>query len=111
MNSCLFCRIVKKKLPADIIIESDDMLSFKDIDPQATTHILVIPKDHISSILNSDTAVIKRMFRMANKIVKKSSLAKDGFRYVINTGSDGGQTIDHLHLHILGGRKLNWPPG
>tara|TARA_B100000029_G_scaffold155326_2_gene150672 strand:- start:541 stop:876 length:336 start_codon:yes stop_codon:yes gene_type:complete len=111
MNNCIFCSIINNQSSADIISENIDVLSFKDINPQASTHILVIPKKHIDDVLNADSTIIEKMFMMANDIVTKSSLSKDGFRYVINTGSDGGQTVDHLHLHILGGRQLNWPPG
>jgi len=113
-NNCLFCNIISGNIPADKVDENILALAFRDINPQAPTQILVIPKLHISSTLelNEDNGqYLSAISQMANAIAEKENLVKEGFRWVINTGKYGGQTVDHLHLHILGGRQLNWPPG
>ncbi len=112
--NCLFCDIVAKKIPAEIIYESKHTIAFHDISPQAPTHILIIPKLHFSNILaltQNDTEIMNSLFKAINKISNQLSLTKNGFRIVTNTGQDGGQTVDHLHFHLLAGRALTWPPG
>ncbi|MCI0618774.1 histidine triad nucleotide-binding protein [bacterium] len=109
--SCLFCKIINKEIPAKIVSEEDDWLAFRDINPQAPTHVLVIPKEHIDNISNAkDEKLLGRLFQKAASIAKSENL-ENGFRVVVNTGDDGGQTVHHLHIHVLGGRQLHWPPG
>ncbi|MDP6570708.1 MAG: histidine triad nucleotide-binding protein [Candidatus Marinimicrobia bacterium] len=113
-ENCLFCNIISGTVPADKVDENDLALAFRDINPQAPAHILVIPKLHIASTLelnNDNSQYLQAVTQMANAIAKNEDLSDQGFRWVINTGKYGGQTVDHLHLHILGGRQLNWPPG
>ncbi len=109
--SCLFCKIINKEIPAKIVEEEDDWLAFRDINPQAPTHVLVIPKEHIDNIAKgSDEKLLGKLFQKACSIAKSEKL-DNGFRLVVNTGDDGGQTVHHLHIHVLGGRQLHWPPG
>jgi histidine triad (HIT) family protein len=109
----LFCDIVKKKIPADIVYESDTVLGFKDISPQAPVHILVIPKEHTESIVTMDPqqAQMNDVLKAIQEITTNLGLDENGFRVVTNCGSWGGQTVHHVHFHILGGRPLSWPPG
>ncbi len=112
--SCLFCDIIAKKIPAEIVYESDDVIAFHDIAPQAPLHLLIIPKKHLSNVLaftSNDATLLTSLFTAINIIVNKFNLTQNGFRIVTNTGEDGGQTVDHLHFHLLGGRSLTWPPG
>ena len=114
MNNCLFCKIVKGEIPTEILAENDLALAFRDIDPKAPTHILIIPKIHIESTLELDDSNSKSLLAMtqlANIISKQEGIDEKGYRWVVNTGKDGGQTVFHLHLHLLGGRSVNWPPG
>ena len=114
MNNCLFCKIVKGEIPTEILAENDLALAFRDIDPKAPTHILIIPKIHIESTLELDDSNSKSLLAMTqlpNIISKQEGIDEKGYRWVVNTGKDGGQTVFHLHLHLLGGRSLNWPPG
>lgn len=110
--NCLFCKIVRKEIPAKIVSETADTLAFRDINPQAPQHILVIPKRHIAN-LNAldDPSVVSRLTEAAKQIARQENFADSGYRVVINTLADGGQTVDHLHLHLLGGRHMKWPPG
>jgi len=109
--SCLFCKIIKKEIPATVIDEDEDFVAFRDINPQAPTHALVIPKEHVKDIANaSDADQLGRLLKKACEIARKERL-DGGFRVVVNTGEDGGQTVHHLHVHVLGGRRLTWPPG
>lgn len=111
-DACLFCRIVRREIPADIVWEDEHSLAFRDIDPKAPTHVLVIPKEHIASLeMASDPLVIGRLALAAAAIARTDGIAHAGYRTVINTGADGGQTVFHVHLHLLGGRALRWPPG
>jgi histidine triad (HIT) family protein len=114
MENCLFCKIVNKQINSEIVFENDDVLVFKDVNPKAPVHLLVIPKKHVSSIVEieelSDKQVYE-MFKIIAKIAKEMGLDRDGFRVVINTGASAGQSVDHLHFHILGKRSFNWPPG
>jgi histidine triad (HIT) family protein len=110
---CLFCKIVAGTIPAKRVYEDDLCLSFADIHPQAPTHLLIIPKEHIVSQAQakaSHAALLGRLLATAANLARDSGL-DGGYRVVINTGPDGGQTVDHLHLHLLGGRAMNWPPG
>ena len=111
---CLFCKIINKNIPAKIVSENNNALAFNDVNPQAPIHILVVPKVHISSILdinNKNINYFSEMSLLANKIIEEEKINKDGCRWVINAGKHGGQTVNHLHLHILSGRIMNWPPG
>jgi len=109
---CLFCRIVRGEIPAKRVAESDTCLAFRDIGPQAPTHVLVVPKQHVASLNEpADTAVVAEMTALARQIAKDEGIAEPGYRLVINTGKHGGQTVIHLHLHLLGGRQMHWPPG
>ena len=112
--SCIFCKIVAREIPADIVYEDEQVLAFKDVNPQAPTHCLVIPKRHIQSIAeleDRDNEVLCQCFGAIRKLVSELSLDQKGFRVVANTGDEGGQTVPHLHFHLLGGRQLHWPPG
>lgn len=111
--SCVFCEIVKGNLNSDIIYEDEEILAFKDIEPKAPVHFLVIPKKHIKSVLElseEDLAVISKIFWNIKDIAQNLGLEK-GFRIINNCGDDGGQTVSHIHFHVLGKRKMNWPPG
>ncbi|MDB4886598.1 MAG: histidine triad protein [Gemmatimonadetes bacterium] len=111
-ESCLFCRIVRREIPAAIIWEDEHSLAFRDIDPKAPTHVLVIPKSHVASLNDADDALaIGRLSVAAAGIATSEGIAERGYRTVINTGRDAGQTVFHLHLHLLGGRHMSWPPG
>ena len=110
---CIFCKIANKEIPSQIVYEDDKVIAFKDLDPQAPVHFLVIPKEHIASAdeLNADNcAVVGHIFSVIPKIAKELGLT-DGYRVVNNCGKDGGQTVGHIHFHVLGGRLLAWPPG
>ena len=114
MSDCLFCRIIDKRIPASIVYEDDRVLAFTDINPQAPLHALVIPKTHIPS-LNDLTpehdALVGRMFRRAAALASERGVSNLGYRTVFNTGPQAGQSVFHIHLHVLGGRSLSWPPG
>jgi histidine triad (HIT) family protein len=110
---CLFCNIASGAIPVTRLYEDDLTLAFPDINPQAPTHILIIPKQHIASVAHAtpvDTPLLGHLFAAAAQVARDQNLAS-GYRLVINTGPDGGQTVDHLHLHLLGGRHMTWPPG
>ncbi len=111
---CLFCKIIEKKIPAKIVYEDERVLAFEDIGPQAPVHILVIPKKHIATSLDieeADNELIGYMYQTANKLAKENGIADSGFRLVMNCHADAGQTVFHIHLHMLGGRPMQWPPG
>lgn len=111
-NDCLFCRIVRKEIPAKIVAEDEHCVAFRDINPQAPTHILVIPREHVASLNEvRDGGVIAQMHLMAARLAQAEGLAERGYRTVINTNADAGQTVFHVHLHLLGGRHMVWPPG
>lgn len=112
--NCLFCRIIERKIPSKIIYEDERVLAFDDINPQAPIHVLVIPKKHISTSLelkNEDNELIGYMFQIANKIAKDKGVAERGFRLVMNSNREAGQSVFHIHLHLLAGRPMHWPPG
>lgn len=111
-TDCLFCRIVKKEIAATIVAEDANCVAFRDINPQAPTHVLVIPRQHIASLNEAkDPAILGQMQLMAVQIARKEGLGERGYRIVINTNGDAGQTVFHVHLHLLGGRRFAWPPG
>jgi histidine triad (HIT) family protein len=111
-DDCLFCRIVRKEIPARLAAETDHCVAFHDIDPKAPVHVLVIPREHVASLSEAkDPAVIGRLALLAAEIAEREGIAEGGYRTVINTNADAGQTVFHLHLHLLGGRRLGWPPG
>ena len=104
---CVFCKIIRKEMPADIVLEEEDLIAFRDIRPQAPVHILVVPKEHISSLLELGEELAGKLLRAAAEIARKEGIAGRGFRVVVNCGPEGGQVIPHLHFHVLGGRKLS----
>lgn len=111
-SACLFCRIASGEIPATKVAESDRCLAFRDITPQAPTHVLVIPRAHVESLNQfDDPALAAELLAMARDVAAADGLAERGYRVVINTNADGGQTVFHLHLHVLGGRAMRWPPG
>jgi histidine triad (HIT) family protein len=111
-NDCLFCRIIRKEVPATIVAENGHCVAFRDLNPQAPTHVLVIPRQHVASLNEAkDPNVIGQMHQMAVQIAKTEGLADRGYRTLINTNADAGQTVFHIHLHLLGGRRMSWPPG
>jgi histidine triad (HIT) family protein len=114
MSDCLFCKMVSGEIKPDTVMETEDVLAFRDISPQAPTHILIIPKKHISTIndiTDEDTEVMGKLYQVAKEIAAQEGLAEPGYRTVMNCNSDGGQAVYHIHLHLLGGRQLGWPPG
>jgi histidine triad (HIT) family protein len=113
-EGCIFCRIIRKEIPAKIAGESDGAFAFHDVNPKAPVHILIIPKTHIESVNDLDTdlaVVLSEMTLMAKKLAKQNQIDASGFRLVMNTGRDAGQSVFHLHMHLLGGRMMEWPPG
>jgi histidine triad (HIT) family protein len=112
--NCLFCKIIERKIPSKIVYEDERVLAFEDINPQAPIHVLVIPKKHISTSLeikNEDNELIGYMFQIANKIAADRKVAERGFRVVMNCNREAGQSVLHIHLHLLAGRAMHWPPG
>ena len=116
MGETIFSKIIRKEIPAEIVYENDKVLAFKDINPQAPVHVIIVPK--ISEIEttrdidpNKHSDLLASMFEAANKIAKDFGVSESGFRLVLNCGADAGQEVYHLHMHLLGGRKMNWPPG
>lgn len=114
MTDCLFCKMVAGEIKPDTVYEDDDVLAFRDLHPQAPTHVLVIPKTHISTINDikpDHAALIGKLFLAAQKVAKEDKIAEPGYRTVMNCNEGGGQSVFHIHLHVLGGRALGWPPG
>ena len=114
MSDCLFCKIIAGEIPCNKIYEDSEMLAFRDINPMAPVHFLLVPKKHIKSLLEveaEDAALVGRLLCKAQELAKQQGCEEKGGRFVINAKRDGGQTVDHLHIHILGGRALGWPPG
>lgn len=110
--NCLFCRIVAQEAPANVVYQDDGFLAFRDIKPQAPVHILVIPRQHVASLNEAqDNLLLGKLLLRARDVARKQGLADRGYRVVINTNEEGGQTVFHLHAHILGGRAMQWPPG
>jgi len=111
---CLFCKIIERQIPAAIVYEDDRVLAFNDINPQGPTHVLIVPKRHIATLNDlaaPDDAMVGELVRRAAAIAKERGLDAGGFRTVFNTNKDAGQTVFHIHLHLIGGRSLTWPPG
>ena len=109
---CLFCKIAAGDIPANVVKQNDEFLAFRDIDPQAPVHVLVIPKHHVESLNALDDAgVAGRMLMFARDIAEQESVHESGYRVVLNTNGDGGQSVFHIHAHVLGGRGMRWPPG
>ena len=114
MPDCLFCRLAAGEIPASIVFEDDQLVAFKDITPQAPTHILLIPRRHISTLNDlapGDDGLVGEMTRRAAAIAREQGLADRGYRVLFNCNADAGQTVFHIHMHLLGGRRLGWPPG
>jgi histidine triad (HIT) family protein len=114
MADCLFCKIIAREIPASIVYEDDRLLAFNDINPHGPTHVLVVPKRHIATLNDlapEDDAIVGEMVRRAAAIAKERGIEAGGFRTVFNTNRDAGQTVFHIHLHLIGGRGLAWPPG
>jgi histidine triad (HIT) family protein len=113
-SECIFCRIAAGSVPAAIVHETEHTIAFRDLDPRAPVHVLVIPRRHIASVTEvepSDAQVMGELFVAARAIAETEGVAQTGFRMVLNAGADGGQSVGHVHLHVLGGRRLTWPPG
>ena len=113
-DDCLFCRIVRGEIPSDRVFENDDVIAFRDIDPKAPTHVLVIPRRHITSLDHAepgDEVLLGRVMAAATEVARAEGLPATGWRAVVNVGEGGGQSVFHLHVHVLGGRDLSWPPG
>ena len=118
-GDCLFCKIVSKDVPAQVVLDRDDVLAFRDVNPQAPTHVLVIPKEHhrnFGALAAADGGLLVEVAQAAHAIAREEGLVsgdgnEPGYRVVTNTGPQAGQSVDHLHLHVLGGRGLSWPPG
>ncbi len=111
---CLFCDIAAGRTPSEVVFETDEVMAFRDINPKAPVHVLVIPKEHIGGIGAVDethSGRLERLMLAAVQISQSEGLTEDGFRLVVNQGRDGGQTVGHLHVHLLGGRQMQWPPG
>jgi len=109
---CIFCKIVAGEIPATLVRRTDRLVAFRDVSPQAPVHVLVIPTEHLASIADvQDGRLLGEMLLLARDIAREEKIADDGYRVVFNTNRNGGQTVFHLHLHLLGGRRLTWPPG
>jgi histidine triad (HIT) family protein len=113
-EDCIFCKIIKKQIPCEMVYEDDKVIGFKDISPQAPIHIVIIPKEHFADLncLNeAQSEIIGYIFMVAKQIARTLGIAESGYRLVTNCGEQGGQTVQHIHFHLLGGRMLQWPPG
>jgi histidine triad (HIT) family protein len=111
-DDCLFCRIVRREIPATLVFEDDDVVAFRDINPQAPTHIVIVPREHVASLNDADDAAqIGRLSLAAARLARSEGIAESGYRTVVNTNRDAGQTVFHVHLHLIGGRRMAWPPG
>ncbi|MDX1443787.1 MAG: histidine triad nucleotide-binding protein [Gammaproteobacteria bacterium] len=114
MSDCLFCKMVTGEMEPDIVYENDDVMAFRDINPAAPTHVLVIPRKHIPTVNDigeDDRELVGKMYEAAAEVARREDIADNGYRCVINCGGDAQQSVFHLHLHVMGGRKMNWPPG
>ena len=111
---CIFCKIAAGAVPTDKLFEDEHAVAFRDQNPQAPTHVLIVPKEHLESlndVSQSDEALLGHLMRLASKIANQLGIAENGFRAVVNTGAEAGQSVFHLHVHVLGGRAMAWPPG
>jgi histidine triad (HIT) family protein len=114
MTDCLFCGIVAEKVKANVVFKNDYVVVFKDINPKAPVHLLIIPRKHIAGVLDiepEDDAIIGEIFQVAAQLARDHGIAESGFRVAVNSGPDAGQSVFHLHYHLLGGRQMTWPPG
>jgi histidine triad (HIT) family protein len=114
MEDCIFCKIINKEIPASVIFEDDEMIAFNDINPQAPIHILLIPREHFASlndIPEEKKNILSHLLLKARQIAQEKGIAEKGYRIVLNTERDSGQEVFHIHLHLLGGRRMHWPPG
>ena len=114
MEDCLFCKIIEGRIPSKIVYQDTDIIAFEDISPQAPVHLLIVPKKHISKSLDlqeEDQELIGKVFLVASELARERGIAEDGFRLVLNTNRGAGQTVFHIHFHLLGGRIMGWPPG
>lgn len=114
MSDCLFCKIIAGQIPAQVVYQDEHVIAFRDINPTAPTHVLVIPRQHIASVNEAskeNAELLGRLFVTAKEVAKLEGLTEKGYRLVVNCGEDAGQTVFHLHLHVIGGRSLGWPPG
>ena len=114
MADCLFCKIIEKKIPAKVVHEDADAVAFEDVNPQAPTHLLVVPRKHIATLndlTEADDALVGRLYRVAARLARERGFAEPGWRVVANVNRDGQQTVFHIHLHVLAGRAMRWPPG
>jgi histidine triad (HIT) family protein len=111
---CLFCKMVGREIEPDVVFEDDEVLAFNDIDPQAPTHVLIIPKKHIATLNDvgeEDVALMGRLHRIAAELARQRGFAEDGYRVVMNCNEQGGQSVYHIHMHLMGGRRFSWPAG
>jgi len=112
MTDCLFCKIAEGEIPAKVVKRDGRLLAFRDINPQAPTHILIIPTEHVASLNDAkDEGLLGEILVFAGTLAREEGIAQRGYRVVVNTNADGGQTVFHLHAHLLGGRRMTWPPG
>jgi histidine triad (HIT) family protein len=114
VNECLFCNIALGRIPADVVYQDGDVVAFRDIQPQAPVHVLVVPRQHFSGFQaagEEDEALIGKVARAAARVAEQEGIAESGFRCVVNAGPDAQQSVHHLHMHVLGGRQMSWPPG
>jgi histidine triad (HIT) family protein len=112
MADCIFCRIAAREVPATVVAEDDEVIAIEDIAPQAPVHVLVIPRRHVADIREvGEDGLLQRVVATANRVAEQRGVAGAGYRLVVNVGADGGQEVPHLHVHVLGGRRLAWPPG
>jgi histidine triad (HIT) family protein len=111
-EDCLFCRIVRREIPSPLVYEDSECVAFRDINPQAPTHVLVIPRRHVASLNDADDAsLLGQLLLAAVEVAKQEGIAESGYRTVINTNKDAGQAVFHIHVHVIGGRRMHWPPG
>lgn len=111
MTDCIFCRIANGEIPTSKVAESEKAFAFRDTNPQAPTHVLVIPKAHVTSLATADSETLGAVMHLAAQVANQEGIEESGYRTVLNTGKAAGQTVHHLHAHVLGGRDLHWPPG
>lgn len=114
VNSCLFCGIIDGRVKGDVVYQDGSVVAFRDVNPKAPVHILIVPRKHVASVLDlekGDQELIGEVFAAAQKLARDNGLAKGGFRVVVNSGPDAGQSVFHIHFHLLGGRSFGWPPG
>ena len=109
-ENCIFCKIIKGDIPSNKVYEDDKMLAIYDVVPAAPVHVLLLPKEHTANVTTADPAIVAYMLGKVKEIAEKTGIAEKGFRVVMNTGEDGGQTVNHLHIHVIGGKALGWPP-